>query len=480
MENGIYVTFLTANEPANRELPPVGPLDQVVVRQNALIAERRGITQAEDLGVAIERWLEAELELQRALGQEVGPPKRDERRFVARDGILLRFVAFGDAYERGVVPELGPFAVVHVTPRSVEADGTTLATRASGDTAAWTLDAACGNEFAGLNKTDIALRTSTGAYHHAVARVTPAPTLTASAPTSFAPEPPAAPQPQPPAAPQLEPEISAPSEPHVFVERSRPRTTEVYSAYAAASTPVPQVTGDSAVLDLERERLAAESLRARIQDEERRRIDGDDARTTSEAAPPIRFSPGPGGPTVPTSVDEGGGLEWGAALWRTRFLIIGVLLLLVGGYYFFAIRNGGTASPGGQVTHVAVAQKFSSARWDYQVNGVQRVTTAGTAQARGEFYIVRVAATNKGTENLQLSPADFTLYDANGDDYRPSSITSGPYQTSDNPQSPYPWPKEFPIGRAVTFSVIFDVTALPARGNELTVSDAPTTRVRLD
>jgi len=477
MENGIYVTFLTANEPANRELPPVGPLDQVVVRPRVLVAERRGITQAEDLGVAIERWLEAELELQRAMGQEPGGAKRDERRFVARDGVFLRFVTFGDAYERGAVPELGPFAVVHVTPRSVEADGAMLATRASADAPAWTLGPACGTEFAGLNKTDIALRTSTGAYHHAVARVTPAPQLTASVPASFAPD--AQVAPPPPRSPTVE--ASEPQEPHVFVERARPKTTEVYSPQAGAAAPGPEVTAaDRALMErVERERLAAESLRARIQDEERRRAGGEEPRAAAaQAAPMLYRADTGGGAVIPATVDEGG-LEWGLALWRTRFLIIGVLLLLVGGYYFFAIRSGG-ASVGGQTTYVTVAQKFSSARWEYQVNGVQRVTTAGIAQARGEFYIVRIAATNKGTENLQLSPADFTLYDANGADYRPSSITSGPYQTSDNPQSPYPWPKEFPIGRPVTFSVIFDVTALPARGNELTVSDVLNTRVRLD
>jgi hypothetical protein len=179
--------------------------------------------------------------------------------------------------------------------------------------------------------------------------------------------------------------------------------------------------------------------------------------------------------------DGASGLVWGAALWRTRFLIIGVLLLMVAGYYFLAIRNGtGPTVGGGQITYASVAQKFSSARWDYTINGVQRANSAGTATARGEYYIVRVAATNRGTENLQLSPADFTLYDANGTDYRAESPISGPYQTSANTSSPHIWPSSFPIGRTVTFNVIFDVPPGLPRGMLLGISDLPSTRVRLD
>ena len=519
MENGIYVTFLNAGEPASRQLPPVGPLDQVVLRQRTLLAERRHITQADEMGVAIDRWLEAELELERATGKEPGPPKRDQRRFVARDGLYLRFLAFGDAYERGVVPELGPYATVLVTPHGVEADGTVLATHAPGDTPSWTLGDACGPEFVGLNKTDIALRTSSGAYHHQVARVT-RPRLTASAPASFASDAPAAAPPPPVVAPAppvstpappvntpappvfaptppvvaTAPTVVAPpppvitsappvatpvaSEPHVFVERERSQP-QVYSPQAAASAPPPAISdGDRALAEqMERERLAAESLRARISGEERRV-----AQAAEPAAPPMRYRAEPPRTRVaPAATDEyedEGGLQWGPALWRMRFLIIGVLILLVGTYSFFAIRNGPNVT--GQTTYYGLQQKFSSARWDYQVNGVQRVTSSGIAQPRGEFFVVRLSVTNKGSDTQQLTPEDFVLYDANGADYRPASLASGPYQDSDNPRSSYPWPKDFPTGRTQTLNVIFDVTGLPARGNELTVSDVPNTRVKLD
>src|ERR1700741_3800754 len=166
MESGGYVTFVDPNDAPGRDLPPVGPLDHVGVRHTVVLAERRTVTQAEELGVSIERWLQAELELQRAMGQEPGPPKRNERRFIARDGLYLRFLAFGDAYEAEPVPEVGPFAVVIVNPREVEADGTILATRPSSDLAAWTLTSACGDEHAGKHKADIALGTLRTAYDH--------------------------------------------------------------------------------------------------------------------------------------------------------------------------------------------------------------------------------------------------------------------------------------------------------------------------
>ena len=484
MESGIYVTFLNADEPANRELPPVGPLDHVVLRQHLLLAERRTITQAEELGVAIDRWLEAELELQRAMGQEPTPSKRTERRFVARDGVYLRFLAFGDVYEREPVPEVGPFAVVLVGPRGVEADGTMLATRVASDLASWELTAASGDEFAGTHKSDLAFRTTNSAYHQSVARVTPKPILTASAPASFsshADPTPAAQIAEPDARPtpterrREPPEVYSPPPREVY----SPPARESFAPQPAATSEAELTAADRALIEkIERDRQD-ESLRARIQVEERRRLGVDDAQGENTTTFAMRYRAQPGADAV-IPANDGGGLEWGAALWRTRFLIIGVLAVLVGGYYFFAVRTGGNPSVGGQVTYVNIAQKFSSSRWDYVVNGVQRVPSAGTATARGEYYLVRVAVTNRGTDSLQTSPADFTLYDVNGTDYRAEGLTAGPYQTSENPGSQYPWPSVFPISRTVTFTVIFDVPPGLPRGMLLGISDLPATRVKLD
>ena len=135
MEPGLYVTFFAKDEPASKELPPVGPLDNVVLRQHGLFAERRSVQQAQELGVAIDRWLEAELEFQRATGEEPGGAKRHERRFSSSDGVYVRFAVFGDAREHDLVPELGTFAVVVVRSGSIEADGVTLAKRTSSEIA---------------------------------------------------------------------------------------------------------------------------------------------------------------------------------------------------------------------------------------------------------------------------------------------------------------------------------------------------------
>src|SRR5438132_12234725 len=169
MESGIYVTFFNRDEAHDRELPPVGPLDRVVLRHKQLVAERGMVQQAQELGVAIDRWLEAELELQRATGEEPGGTKRPDLRIAARDGVFVRFAVFGEARERDAVPETGPFAVVVVGPRTVEADGQLLASRAASDLAAWELTNGVSNDFAGLHKPDVAFRATSGAYHPSVA-----------------------------------------------------------------------------------------------------------------------------------------------------------------------------------------------------------------------------------------------------------------------------------------------------------------------
>ena len=40
MEPGLYVTFFTEGEPLDGELPPVGPLEHLVVRDRSLLAQR--------------------------------------------------------------------------------------------------------------------------------------------------------------------------------------------------------------------------------------------------------------------------------------------------------------------------------------------------------------------------------------------------------------------------------------------------------
>src|SRR5690348_14863803 len=151
METGLYITFFEIGQPVDRELPPVGPLEHVVVRQRELVAHRRA-GHAPEVGSDVARYLEAELEFQRAIGHEPGGPKRKEMRFAARDGVLLRFVASGDAPDQDPAPELGPFAVVIVGRGGIEADGRLLGERGA---------------------SDIAFRTPSTAYHPRIGEPAP-------------------------------------------------------------------------------------------------------------------------------------------------------------------------------------------------------------------------------------------------------------------------------------------------------------------
>ena len=164
MEPGLYVTFFTRGEPADRELPPVGPLGNVVVRSGSLIADRKGGEQ-DDAFVGGMRWIEAELELRRATGKEPGGVQHSELRIAAPEGVYLRFVSFGDSAEPDSVPELGPYAVVVIGRRGVEADGDQLATRSAADPAQWELTGVGGSAFVGIVRSDIAFRTRSTTYH---------------------------------------------------------------------------------------------------------------------------------------------------------------------------------------------------------------------------------------------------------------------------------------------------------------------------
>jgi hypothetical protein len=461
MESGLYITFFETGEPFERELPPVGPLDHVIVRHRQLVADRAAAHQAPDLGANIARWLEAELELQRALGEEPGGTKRSELRVAARDGVFLRFVVFGDARERDPMPELGPYAVVVVGRRGVEADGQVLATRQGTDIAPWELTFATGDDHAGMRKPDIAFRSAATSFHASIAPVAPRPRASATEAVA--------------APPLVEPDM-------VFTHA--PREIDI-----PEPTPGPPPADETPALtpqDLEliqridRER-AEETLRARIQEEERRRLgvaeSGEAASTWSMR---YRTQPEPAAPDE--TAGTGGGSTRGAVLWRLRFAIIGLLLVGAGAYGFTVIRSGGTSNVPGQqqIQTVGIAQKVSSARWDYVVNGVQRLATSGSAKARGTYYVVRLGVTNRGTEGAQLSPSDFVLVDANGVEYRAESTTGGAYYGSDNTQSQFVWPQSFGVGRSVTIGVIFDVDPALGRGNQLAISDLPRTRVKLD
>jgi hypothetical protein len=428
VEPGLYLTFFTQGEHFDDELPPVGPLEHVVVRDRSLIADRRDGHHADFFGGG-GRGIEAEYEFQRAMGKEQGGVRRPDLRIVAPEGVYLRFVSFGSAAEHDPVPELGPYAVVVVGTRAVEADGDRVAARIGTTQNLWELTAVGGTALEGIIRPDIAFRTRSTRYHPEIKRFKPAPhpaiapVHAAASPASKAHAPskplrPAAPPP-PRAQPSRAPEPRAPA-----VAAPSPRPTEA----------------------------AGLTLRDRIKPEP--------ARTAYAAGAPRNRR------------------EWAGAVWRLRFAILAVLVLLIAVFSVPSIRSllaGG--SPQGST--VAVGTTVTSPNWSYTVGSVRRIAKIGGAQARGTYLVVQVTTTNRSAAGAQLFPSNFSLTAASGQEYFALSNSSGVYAGPENPISSYAWPKEFPVGKGIVVPLIFDVDP-SISGTQLVILDVPSTRVRLE
>jgi hypothetical protein len=396
---GLYVTFFTEGEPMDGELPPVGPLEHIVVRDGSLLADRKdGET---DLFSGGGRWVEAEKELRRATGRDPGGVKRPDLRIAGPEGVYLRFVSFGEDAEHDPMPELGPYAVVVVSRRGVEADGDSLATRTRRNL--WELTGIGGTAFLGVIRPDIAFRTRSTTYH-----------------------------------PEIKP-FSAGAKPRP--NPSRPAATSATAARAHDS-PRPQRPPEDPGLTL-RNRIGSE-------------------RSTSRSS---------------YMVAEPERREWGGAAWRLRYLIIAALVVLI---VVFSVPFVRSLLTGGSTTAELVrpGTAVSSTDWTYNVGNVRRVPQIGTSQARGTYLVVQIAATNRGRAGAQLSPSNFTLTSANGEQYAAQPTTGAVYSAA-NVQSPYAWATEFPVGRPVVVPLIFEISTAVS-GTQLVILDVPTTRIRLE
>jgi len=406
VEPGLYATFFTEGEPTEVELPPVGPLEHIVVRDGSLLADLKdgGWSDVFDAGP---RWTEAKQELRRATGMEPGGTKRPDLRIAGPEGVYLRFISLGEDAEQDSVPELGPYAVVVVSRRGVEADGDSLATRTGANRNQWELTGVGGSAFVGVIRPDIAFRTRSTTYHPEIKP------FRAGAKPSREPSPSAA---APAAAP---------------------------AATRTAEPPRPQRPADDPGLTL-RDRIGPEVSTARsgymVAEPERR--------------------------------------EWGGAAWQLRYLIIGALVVLIAIFSVPFIRSLLTGS-GTTSEIVGAGTAVSSAGWTYNVGNVRRVARIGASQARGTYLVVQIAATNRGRAGSQLSPSNFTLTTATGEQYAPQPTTSGVYLSAANPDSLYEWPTEFPVGRPVVVPLIFEVNPAVS-GTQLVILDVPTTRIRLE
>jgi hypothetical protein len=406
VEPGLYLTFFTDGEPVDGELPPVGPLEHVVVRGQSLIADRKD--GAADAFGGGGRWIEAERELRRATGQEPGGTTRSDLRIAGPEGVYLRFVHFGEAAEQDPVPELGPYAVVVVGRRGVEADGDPLATRTGTNQNLWELTGVGGSAFVGVIRPDIAFRTRSTTYHPEIK-----PFRTGATP--------------PPSRP-----VAAPSPPAAAPVAAR-----------VVEPPKPQRPTDD----------PGQTLRDRIGSEPA------PTRAGYVAAEPVQR-------------------EWGGAAWQLRYFIIGALVILIAVFSVPSIRSlmtGGTTT----AEAVAVGTPVTSPGWTYNVGSVRRMARIGESQARGTYMIVQIAATNRGPGPAQLSPGNFTLTAASGEQYAAQPTSSVVYSGAANPDSAYIWPADFPVGRSVVVPLIFEINATTS-GAQLLILDVPATRIRLE
>jgi hypothetical protein len=318
--------------------------------------------------------------------------------------------------------------------RAVEADGDPIALRIGTNQNLWELTEVGGSALVGVIRPDIAFRTRSTRYHPEIRPFRPA----HPAPAPKHPPKPHVPAHEPPTAPaHHSPSTHAPPRHPAKTHSAAPRV-------ATQPTPAPRLS-----------EAAASSLRDRIRSE--------------QAGRPVSTVTSPGRE----------GRDFLGALWRLRLAVIAALVIVVAILSvpsLLTLFTGG--SPSGPST-VSISTSLTSPDWTYRVGSVRRVAQIGSAQARGTYLVVQVAATNRKGQGAQLQPSNFSLVAANGDEYRALATTSGVYSGAENFASSYAWPTEFPPGRSVVLPIVFDVNP-SVSGTQLVILDVPSTRVRLE
>jgi hypothetical protein len=409
-ETGVYLQFFDEGESMDKELPPLGPFELLIIRHNRIIGDREQV-EHDMMGLgAVERWLEAELELRRALGDEPGGVRRSHMRIRAPQGdIVVRFYDYGGD-EAPKVPELGPFYALTIGKREVRADDKLLAIRAT-DMSPWTLTDAGRPGIAGINKADFSVFSLSVRDARPAA---PAPVPPPSMREVAGPAPADAPPPfeMPRAGPQGE-----------FVERRKVQR-EVYVARPDSQRERSLTPADVETVDkLKQQELAEQLMIERLRREQRVSPEAALHPQQTPADLPMRFQPPVREREVARAAAEAAQYEDEPFttrllrfLWSARLVLVTLLLVAsIGSAYGYLqpkVAGSATTPP---LSFAAMGDKVQSADWTYTVTSVERTLKLGTAPpTTGGYLIVHLTVSKKNADAPPLSTSDFLLVDANG------------------------------------------------------------------
>ena len=463
-ETGVYLQFFDEGESFDAELPPIGPFELLIIRHNRIIGDREHVEHDMLGSGSVERWLEAELELRRALGDEPGGVRRSQMRIRApRGDIIVRFYDYaGD--EAPKVPELGPFYAITVGKREVRADDKLLAIRST-DMSPWTLTDAVRPGIAGINKADFSVFSLSARDPRPAA---PPPAAVAPAPAPL--------QRSEPAPAPIASAIEGP--PKAFVER-RAVQREIYVA-----RPDPQkdetLTPADVNLILRVDKLKQQELAEQLMIERLRReqhVSPEAAlRADALASVPMRFQP---------PVKEREALEVERAeeeeadvpltervlgmLWAGRlFIVTGLLLIAAISAYGYLKPRATAGNEPPPLTFAAMGEKITTANWQYTIVSVERPIRLGaTPASTGGYLIVHVTVSRKDADAAPPDPGDFVLIDPSGARTLAFAPTSNVY----GPSTGITWPTRYPLNAFVQTNVVFDASPR-ARGLILLIKPA--------
>jgi hypothetical protein len=464
-ETGVYLQFFDEGESFENELPPIGPFELLIIRHNRIVGDREHV-EHDMMGTgSVERWLEAELELRRALGDEPGGVKRAHMRIRApRGDIIVRFYDYaGD--EPPTVPELGPFYAITIGKREVRADDKLLAIRST-DMSPWTLTDAVRPGIAGINKADFSVfslsaRDPRGSAptHAPVAAVTPAPRAS-----------------EPAAAVQAAPAEEGP--PKEFVER-RTVQREIYVARPDPRKDETLTPADVNLIlrvdKLKQQELAEQLMIERLRKE--KHVSPESALGADAiASVPMRFQP----PVKEREAAEAAAAEEEegevplterilAMLWAGRlFIVTGLLIIAAISAYGYLKPRATAANEPPPLTFAAMGEKITGPNWQYTIVSVERPVKVGTTPATtGGYLIVHVTVSRKDPDAAPPDPGDFVLIDASGARTLAFAPTSNVY----GPATGINWPTRYALNANVQANVVFDASPR-ARGLLLLIKPA--------